>query len=61
LTIYKEQLEKIGYHHFDQERIGLPGGRPLYLLLFCCRDKTGGEIWRKVAAKKPGGQQTFEF
>jgi three-Cys-motif partner protein len=59
--IYEEQIRRLGYQHIDYERICFEGGKPLYLLIFCCEDKIGGDIWRRIAAKKPSGQSTFDF
>jgi three-Cys-motif partner protein len=59
--IYEKQIATLGYVAFDHERITLPNGRHLYMLLFCSKHERGGEFWKKIAKKKPGGQQTFEF
>jgi three-Cys-motif partner protein len=59
--IYEEQIRNLGYQHIDYERIYFQSGKPLYLLIFCCREKIGGDIWRRIATTKPGGQSTFDF
>lgn len=59
--LYEKQLANLGYKHFEYERINRSDGRPLYLLMFCCKDKAGGKIWRNVAKRKHGGQDTFGF
>lgn len=59
--IYERQLGLLGYEHFEYERISRSDGRALYLLLFCCRHKAGGRIWRNVSKRKYGGQDTFDF
>lgn len=58
-TLYQKQLGLLGYTHFEYERISRADGRDLYLLVFCCRDKAGGSIWRRTSRKKPGGQESF--
>lgn len=59
--VYITQIRGLGYNYFDYERIALPNGRHLYILLYCCENRLGAEFWRKVTSKKPGGQQTFEY
>jgi three-Cys-motif partner protein len=58
--LYVRQIRSLGYQYFEYERIAMKG-RPLYLLIFCSKDKAGGDIWRKTAVKKPDGQRTLEF
>lgn len=57
--IYVKQIRTLGYKHFEYERISHTNGGPLYLLIFCCKHQTGGDIWRKVSLRKPGGQDSF--
>ena len=59
--IYVKQIGKLGYQHFDYERIERPNGRHLYRLIFCCRHEAGGKIWANIAQTKPGGQRTLGF
>jgi three-Cys-motif partner protein len=59
--LYERQIKSLGYNFIDYERISFQGGKPLYLLIFCCQHERGAEIWRKVAMKKAGGQETFGF
>jgi three-Cys-motif partner protein len=59
--IYEIQLATLGYQHFEYERIRRSDGRALYLLMFCCCDKMGGKIWRRVSKRKYDGQDTFDF
>lgn len=58
---YIDQIRTLGYRYFNHERITRHDGRRLYRLIFCSRHERGGEIWRRVALRKPGGQQTFDF
>lgn len=59
--LYVQQIRTLGYSEFEFERISLPNGRFLYKLIFCSRHKAGGQIWRNVGRRKPGGQGTFDF
>jgi three-Cys-motif partner protein len=59
--LYVQQVRSLGYSFFDYERISMPGGRHLYKLIFCSRDKAGGTIWRRIALKRPDGQTSFDF
>jgi three-Cys-motif partner protein len=59
--VYEGQIRRLGYTEFEHERISLASGRFLYKLLFCSRDKAGGEIWRGIAQRKADGQGTFDF
>jgi three-Cys-motif partner protein len=58
--LYIAQIGTLGYRHFDQERISARGRR-LYVLVFCSRHPVAARIWRGIARKKPGDQQTFDF
>ncbi|MCI0365285.1 MAG: three-Cys-motif partner protein TcmP [Phycisphaerales bacterium] len=60
-NIYEEQIRNLGYEFVDYERITFRGGKPLYLLIFCCQHERGAEIWRNVTRKKASGQKTFDF
>lgn len=60
-TIYEEQIATLGYESFEHERITLTNGRHLYILLFCSKHHRGGDFWKKIARKKPDGQETFGF
>lgn len=60
-NLYERQIKKLGYEFVDYERITFQGGKPLYLLIFCCRHERGAEIWRNVTRKKASGQDTFGF
>ena len=59
--LYVRQIKTLGYSEFEYERISLPNRRFLYKLIFCSRHKAGGQIWRNVSLRKPGGQGTFAF
>jgi len=54
--IYEEQLRKLGYAYFEDERITRPNGRFLYKLIFCSAHERGAQIWRGVARQKRDGQ-----
>jgi three-Cys-motif partner protein len=60
-ALYIDQIKKLGFAHFDLQRISLPGGQPLYTLIFCSRSQFAARLWRSIAAKKPDGQRTFDF
>lgn len=57
--LYVEQIRTLGYDYWDFERIARTDGRKLYLLIFCSRHKTGGRFWRRIARRKPSGEDTF--
>ena len=59
--LYRQQLQKLGYTHFEYERISRTGGRFLYKLIFCSKAEIGATIWRNVAKMKPDGQTSFGF
>jgi len=59
--LYRKQIAALGYHEYAPERISLPKGQPLYVLMFFSRSARGGDFWRKIASTKPSGQRTFEF
>jgi len=60
-SIYRQQIAKLGYTDFADERIAHPNGAFLYKLVFCSRHPTGGAIWRRIAKKKRDGQgELFE-
>lgn len=59
--LYQQQIRSLGYCHFDLERISLPSGQPLYVLMFCSKHERGGDFWKKATSKKPSGQRTLEF
>jgi three-Cys-motif partner protein len=54
--IYIQQIKKLGYKYFEDERIALPNGRYLYKLIFCSAHPMGAKIWRGISKKKPDGQ-----
>ncbi len=58
--LYEKQLRLLGYRFLDHERI-YSRGSPIYQLVFCSRHHLGADIWRRVAKKKPDGQDTFDF
>lgn len=60
LKLYTQQLSKLGYIHFDPKRIS-GQDRPLYRLIFCCKDPTGLKLWQKISLKGPDGQRSFDF
>lgn len=59
--LYVEQVRRLGYEHFDFERIERSDGVPLYQLIFCSKHERGGEFWRKIAQRKADGQGSFNF
>lgn len=59
--IYCEQIQRLGYDYFEFERIGLPDGRPLYLLILCSRHNLAARLWENVSKTKPNQQRTFDF
>ena len=59
--IYESQLRLLGYTEFEYERIRGTNRRPLYRLIFCSRDKTGGKIWRGISQQSPDGQGKFQW
>ncbi|GMU33459.1 MAG: three-Cys-motif partner protein TcmP [Planctomycetia bacterium] len=58
--LYVSQLKKLGYQHFEYERI-YSKRKPIYQLIFCSEHRLGADIWRRVAKKKPDKQDTFDF
>ncbi len=61
-NIYINEIKnKLGYTHFDFERITTVTGQPIYYLIFCSRHEVATKLWRKIASKKPDGQRTFNF
>ena len=60
LKLYEKQICSLGYMPFDPKRISVKG-RPLYRLLFCCKNPTGLNLWHKISLKEPNGQRTFDF
>lgn len=60
LELYQGQIKKLGYRHFDYERISTDRG-PLYRLIYASRNQVGLRIWRGVAQRKPDRQNTFDF
>jgi three-Cys-motif partner protein len=58
--LYVSQIGKLGFRHFDYERIHSEG-RPLYLLIYCSKHELGADIWRRVSLQKPDRQRTFDF
>jgi three-Cys-motif partner protein len=60
-SLYRQQIAGLGYHEYAPERITLPQGQPLYVLMFFSRSERGGDFWRKIASTKPSGQRTFDF
>jgi three-Cys-motif partner protein len=59
--IYERQIQTLGYRRFDYERISLPSGRFLYVLIFCTRSDAGLKIWKGIAGTKVDGQRSFDF
>lgn len=58
--LYEEQLKKLGYDHFEHERIS-NDNHPLYLLIFCSKHSAGSKIWRRTSLIKPDGQRSLDF
>ena len=56
--LYCQQITKLGYKHFEFERI-CDKKRFLYQLIYCSRAKVGAHLWRQVSKHKPDGQRTF--
>jgi three-Cys-motif partner protein len=59
--LYQQQIRTLGYESFDVERISIPTGQPLYVLMFASKHERGGDFWRKIAGKKPSGQRSFDW
>jgi three-Cys-motif partner protein len=59
VTLYKQQIARLGFGHFEEERVADKQDRYLYKLIFCTRAEVGAKIWRNVAMRKPGGQYTM--
>ncbi len=59
-NIYVKQIKSLGYTEIEYERI-YANGHPLYLLIFCSKNKAGAKIWRRISNKKPDGQRTLDF
>ena len=57
---YVRQIRTLGYRHFLYERI-MARGQPLYLLIFCSKDKAADNIWRGISRIKADSQRTFDF
>jgi three-Cys-motif partner protein len=58
--LYVSQIESLGYSEFEYERIEARG-RPLYVLIFCSKDKAGARIWRGISSTKPNKQRMLDF
>ncbi len=58
--LYRTQIQRLGYRHFEYERI-LARKHPLYLLILCSRHSLAAKLWRKIASIKPNGQRTINF
>lgn len=59
-NLYVQQLKRLGYKHFEPERI-LAKRHPVYLLVFASKSAVGRDIWRRVATMKPDQQRGFDF
>ena len=59
--LYVTEIKKLGYLHFDYERICRTDGRHLYKLIFCSKDKAGATIWANTARKNRQGQLGLDF
>jgi len=59
--LYEAQLRKLGYKHFGYKRIALPGGNPLYQLIFCSRHPLGLKIWDGISEIGHDGQRSLLF
>ena len=59
--LYREEIKKLGYGHFDYERICRTDGRHLYKLIFCSKDAAGGKIWKNISRKNRTGQLGIDF
>ncbi|MEW6249630.1 MAG: three-Cys-motif partner protein TcmP [Planctomycetota bacterium] len=60
LELYRNQIAKLGYRHFEWEPIPSEGMR-LYWLIYCSRSSVGARIWRGVSEKKRSGQRSLGF
>lgn len=60
LKLYEQQLCTLGYGYFDPKRIPVKG-RPLYRLIFCCKNSTGLKLWHNISLKEPSRQRNFNF
>jgi three-Cys-motif partner protein len=54
--LYEQQLQTLGFNHFDYRRVSSVEGRPLYRLIFASGHERGLQIWRNVSKKGPGEQ-----
>jgi three-Cys-motif partner protein len=60
-NLYVDQLKnQLGYTEFEFERVSFRN-HPLYILIFCSRDKLASKLWRAISEKKADGQRTFRF
>jgi three-Cys-motif partner protein len=58
--LYQDQMKKLGYTEFRDERIA-DRERPLYKLILCSHDAAASKIWEGISNIKPDGQRTFGF
>ena len=61
LELYIDQIRSIGYMYFEQRRISMTKGQPLYQLIFCSKHSKGVDLWRKVSRILPNGQRELPF
>jgi three-Cys-motif partner protein len=57
--IYEAQIRQLGYVAFAHQRISRRDGCPLYMLIFCSKNKTGTRIWRGISGTQPNGQRSL--
>lgn len=57
--LYEQQIETLGYQHFEYERIHNAHGRQLYLLIYCSKDERGADFWRKASRMSRDQQSRF--
>jgi len=55
MRVYQQQLRKLGYGHFGEQRISSRSG-PLYRLVYASKNSRGLDFWEKAKSKDKGGQ-----
>lgn len=65
MEFYKNQLKQLGYIQVEtSDEIVIKSTRPnvpLYYLLFASKHPRGKDFWKKISARTPTGQPSFNF
>ncbi|MBP7049581.1 MAG: three-Cys-motif partner protein TcmP [Phycisphaerae bacterium] len=55
-NLYVDQIRSLGYCEFEYQRISMKG-HPLYILIFCSRNKLAAKLWQGVSIKESDNQR----